>query len=243
MTQTTTPPPSEARSLPARLLGVIFAPRATYGDIARRPRWIGAFLAVWLVSGAVLSTFMSTEVGRSALLDQQITQSESWTGRPMSEQQIDRLERMSNYFAYTAPVFQLVFFAVGSVLVAGVAFSVFNALLGGDAAFKQVYAIVVHSGAILAALLLFTTPLAYARQTLSSATNLAVFFPFLDDSSFAARLLGAIDLVYVWWMVSLSIGLGVLYRRRTGPIATTLLAIYVVIGLAVAAIKTATSGV
>ena len=40
-----------------------------------------------------------------------------------------------------------------------------------------------------------------------------------------------------------SIGLAVLYRRRTGPIATTMLAIYVVIGLAVAAIKTAASGV
>ena len=32
---------------------------------------------------------------------------------------------------------------------------------------------------------------------------------------------------FIWWMVSLAIGLGVLYRKRTGPIATTLLAIYV----------------
>jgi hypothetical protein len=236
-------PATGSRSLPARLFGILFAPRATYAAVAARPRWAGAFVAVYLVSAAAATTFMTTEVGRNAVLDQQITQSESWTGRPMTEQQMDRLERMSQYFAYTAPIFQLVFFVVGSLLIAGVASAVFNALLGGDAAFRQVYAVVVHSGVILAALALFTTPLAYARQTLSSATNLAVFFPFLDDASFAARLLGAIDLVYIWWMVSLSIGLGVLYRRRTGPIATTMLAVYVVIGLAVAAIKTATSGV
>jgi hypothetical protein len=50
-------------------------------------------------------------------------------------------------------------------------------------------------------------------------------------------------LYLIWWLVSLAIGLGVLYRRRTGPIATTLLVIYATIGLIIAAIKTASSGV
>lgn len=232
-----------SKGLPARIVGVLFSPRATYADVAARPRWLGAFLAVFLVSGAAAMTFMSTEVGRNAVLDQQIAQSESWTGRPMNQQQLDRLETMSKYFVYTAPIFQLVFFILGSLVVAGVSFAVFNALLGGDASFRQVFAIVVHSGVVLAALALFTTPLAYARETLTSATNLAVFFPFLPDTSFPARLLAAIDLVFIWWMISVSIGFGVLYRRRTGPIATTVLAIYVVIGLVIAAVKTATAGV
>jgi hypothetical protein len=89
---------------------------------------------------------------------------------------------------------------------------------------------------------LFSTPLAYARESVASATNLAVFLPFLDERSFAARLLGSIDLTFIWWMISLSIGLGILYRKRTSPIATTMLVVYVVIGLIIAAIKTATSG-
>jgi len=232
-----------ATTLPSRLIGILFAPRAAYADVAGRPQWLGAFLIVFLVTAAAATTFMATDIGRNAVLDQQITQSEAWTGRPMTDQQLERLEAMSQYFVYTTPIFQLVFLTLGSLVVAGVGFAVFNALLGGDASFKQVYAIVVHSGVILAALALFSTPLAYARQSLSSATSLAVFFPFLDDSSFAARLLGSIDLVYIWWMISVSIGFGVLYRRRTGPIAAALLAIYMVIGLAVAAYKTAASGV
>jgi FtsH-binding integral membrane protein len=69
-----------------------------------------------------------------------------------------------------------------------------------------------------------------------------VFFPFLDDNTFPARLLGSIDLFLVWWFISLAIGLGVLYRKRTGPIATTLLVVYASIGLIIAAVKTATSG-
>jgi len=232
---------SGPRSLPARLSGILFAPRATYTAVAARPHWLGAFLVVYLVVTAVATTFMATEVGRNAVVDQQITQSEAY-GRHLTQPQIDQLERMSQYYVYGTPVLQLIGLGIGGAIVAGLAFAVFNALLGGDASFKQVFAVVVHSGVILATLSLFTTPLAYARQTLSTATNLAVFFPFLDEASFAARLLGSIDLVYIWWMVSLAIGLGVLYRKRTGPIAWTMLAIYAVIGIVIAAIKTASSG-
>jgi hypothetical protein len=56
----------------------------------------------------------------------------------------------------------------------------------------------------------------------------------LEETSFVAVMLRSIDLFLLWWMVSLAIGLGVLYRRRTGPIATTLIGIYVVIALLIA---------
>jgi Yip1-like protein len=244
VTETTTAQAAAAtgsRGLLARIMGVLFSPRATYADVAAHPRWLGTFLVVYLISAGAATAFMSSQVGRTAVVDAQITQMESY-GRPMNQQQIDRLETMSKYYAYAAPATQLVSLSIGSLLIAGIAFAAFTALLGGDASFKQVFAVVVHSGVILAALALFTTPLAYARETLASATSLGVFLPFLDDNTFAARLLGSIDLVYIWWIVSLSIGLGVLFRRRTGPIATTVLAIYVSIGFVIAAIKTATSG-
>jgi Yip1-like protein len=247
VTPTMTPEPAAATglapsmSLPARIVGVLFAPRATYADVAARPRWLGIFLTVFLVTATAATVLISTEIGRTALVDQQITQSEAY-GRRLNQTQIDAIEKMSAYYVYGAPVIQLVSLTIGCLFISGIAFAVFNALLGGDATFKQVFAIVAHSGVVLAALSLFTTPLAYARQSLSSATNLGVFLPFLDETSFAARLLGSIDLIYIWWMLSVAIGLGVLYRKRTGPIATTILVVYVVFGLIIAAIKTATSG-
>ena len=231
-----------AKSLPARFAGVLFTPRATYAAVAAHPRWVGIFLTVLLVTATAAAALLSTEIGRNALVDQQISQYEAY-GRHLTQPQIDQLEKMAPYFAYLAPVFQLATFGVGGLLLAGIAFAVFNALLGGDATFKQVFAVVAHSGVVLAALSLFTTPLAYARESLSSATNLAVFLPFLDESSFAARLLGSIDLIVIWWMLSLAIGLGVLYRTRTGPIATTMFAVYAAIGVIIAAIKTASTGV
>jgi hypothetical protein len=239
--QTAEPTTAPAKSLPARFAGVLFSPRATYADVAARPRWLGIFLVVFLISGTASAALMSTQIGRNALVDRQIESSKSF-GREPTQAQIDRFESMAPYMAYATPALQLIGLGIGCLVIAGVAFAVFNALLGGDATFKQAFAIVAHSGVILATLSLFTMPLAYARESLSSATNLAVFLPFLDESSFAAQLLGSIDLVFVWWMLSLSIGLGVLYRKRTGPIATTMFAVYLAIALVIAAIKTASTG-
>jgi hypothetical protein len=244
MTQTPAPDPATApaKSLPARFAGILFAPRATYAAVAAHPRWLGIFLTVFLVSGSAAAALMSTQVGRDAVIEQQMASRESF-GRPMTQAEIDRVEQFAPYFVYVTPVFQLFGFGGGALLISGLAFAVFNAMLGGDATFKQVFAIVVHSGVVLAALSIFTTPLAYARGSLSGATNLGVFLPFLDDTSFVARLLGSIDLIFIWWIVSLAIGLGVLYRKRTGPIATTMIAVYAAIGLIIAAVKTASTGV
>ena len=76
-------------------------------------------------------------------------------------------------------------------------------------------------------------PLSYARGEFAGA-SLDVFVPMFEETSFVARFLGGIDLFFIWWIVSVSIGLGVLYKRRTGGIATTLLGIYVLIVLIVA---------
>ena len=103
------------------------------------------------------------------------------------------------------------------------------------------FAIVAHSSLITALQNLFALPFYYVRETMSSPTSLAVFAPFLEETSFLARLLGSIDLFQIWSTVSLAIGLGVLYKRRTTPIATSLFIVYFVIVAAIAAIRSALS--
>jgi hypothetical protein len=82
VTQTMTPEPAAATgpapmSVPARIVGILFAPRATYANVAAHPRWLGIFLTVFLVTATAATTFISTEIGRTALVDQQIAQSEA----------------------------------------------------------------------------------------------------------------------------------------------------------------------
>ena len=90
--------------------------------------------------------------------------------------------------------------------------------------------------------MLFSTPLFYIRESMASATSLSIFFPMVDDATFLGRLMGSIDLFRIWWIVSLSIGLGVLYKRRTGPIAWSLLGLYLILVLIFAGVRTALSG-
>jgi len=224
--------------LAARLVGVLTMPRATYAQVAARPQWLGAFLVVVLVAGLAGAVFSATEVGQRAILDQQVSQMEAW-GRHLTDAEMQRMAGMLPTYKYLAPIFQLAFFGLGALIVSGAAFVVLSAILGGEATFEQVFAVVAHSGVVLAAAALFALPLDYARETMSSPTSLTVFLPMLEESSFAARLLGSFDLFRMWWAISLAIGLGVLYRRRTAPIAGTLVIIYMALAVLYAAVTAA----
>jgi len=51
-----------------------------------------------------------------------------------------------------------------------------------------------------------------------------------------------IDIFVVWWVFVLAVGVAVLYRRRTQPIAIGLFGVYAVIALAVATIMSRLGG-
>ena len=242
MTQTAPQPsPAVSKNVVARLLGVLFSPRATYADVAASPRWLGALVLVVLITAGSTFAFLSTDVGKNAMLDQQMRTMESF-GIKLNDQAVERMESSAARAPYFGAATQGIALPIAAAAFAGVLFAIFNAMLGGDAKYKQVFAIVVYSGAIVALGALFVLPIDYFRESLSSPTTLVAFLPFLDENSFVARLFGWIDLVRIWWFVSLAIGLGVLYRKRTGPIAITLLALYGAIGLVIAAIQSAVSG-
>jgi len=232
--------PVGSKSLLARVVGVWFSPRATYADVAASPRWLGVLVLVGVLTGGATFAFMATEVGQQAWLDAAVRQQEAF-GRTVTDQQYERLQQFAVYARYFAAAPVLVLPIVCAV-VAALMLGVFNALLGGDATFKQVFAIVAHSMALLPIAQAIGLPIAYVQGSLAGATNLGVFTPFLDENSFAAHFVGALDLVYVWWLISLAIGLGVLYKRRTGAIATSLLVTYGAIALVVAAVRSALSG-
>jgi hypothetical protein len=229
------------KSLPARIAGVIFSPGETFANIVAYPRWFGVLAVVVLVATAGSFWLLSTEVGQSALLDQQIRSVENWGGTVTDEQhaQFERMLPMMRYFAAGST---LVTMPVVTFLLAGVLFGVFNALLAGNATYKQVLAVVAHSGAVSLVQQLVSLPLSYALESLSGATNLAVFLPFLEEGSLPARFFGSIDLFIIWWVVVLGIGLSVLYRRRTSPVVLSLLGVYVAIAGLIAIVMRLVAG-
>ena len=245
MTETIAPPqtapPAPAKGLAARIVGVFTSPHDTYTAVAAQPRWLGVMAVVLLVGCTATFIFLSTDVGKQAMFDQQIRVMESF-GVKISDAAYARMEAGLDRAPYTGALGQALTLPVVALVISGLVLAIFNAILGGDATFRQVFAVVAHSGVIVSLAQIFGLPLAYMRETMSSTTSLAVFLPFLDESSFAARFLGSIDLFQIWWLISLAIGLGVLYRKKTRPIATTMIAVYASLALVVAAIRSVLSG-
>jgi uncharacterized membrane protein len=234
-------PTVPSKGLGARAFGVLFSPRATYAAIAARPQALGALLSVVVIVSGATAMFLSTEVGQNAYIDQALSSMEGF-GRQVNDQQMNGIERMAPYAAYITGGAQLVFIPIVAVIISGLALAVFNAILGGEATFKQTFAVVLHSYFIVALGVLFSTPLFYLRESMASATSMSIFFPMVDEATFLGRLMGSIDLFRIWWIVSLSIGLGVLYKRRTGAIAWSLLGLYLILVLIFAGVRTALSG-
>ncbi len=236
----TLPPPAPL-GLPARVLGIVFSPRVTYAAIAAHPRALGVLVVVILLTSASAAVFLSSDAGSNAYVDQGLTMMESF-GRTVNDQALQQIRNQAQYAAYTAAGFQLVFLPLMAALVAGLSLGVFNAVLGGDASFRQAFAVVSHSYVVLVMQSFFSLPLNFMRESLSSTTTLSIFFPMVDNGSFAGQLLGSIDLFRIWWILSLSIGLGVLYKKRTAPTAWSLLALYLIIALLIAGVRSAFSG-
>ena len=219
----------------ARLVGVITAPKATYQSIVAHPKFLGMLLLTLVVSCVLVGGFLFTKVGQEAWLDTVI--------RPGSppEQEATML-RIAPFAAYFAIGWIAVFIPLLYLIVSAILYVVFNAALGGNATFKQVFAVATHAGALgRPGAVLHDAAELHARRD-GSATNLAVLLPYVTEESFLGRLLGTIDLFLIWRLLVLAIGLGVLYRKRTQPIAITLFVVYAVVALIVAAVGAALGG-
>jgi hypothetical protein len=228
-------PETPAPGLASRLIGVIFSPRAAYAAVAARARALGALSVVVVVRAAGQFAFLSTEFGKQLALDQQVRSMESF-GLTVTDEMYTQLEGRMEVARYINAASMLVIIPLINAIVAGLLMVIFTMLLGGAATFKHVNAVAAHAGVIPLLQQLFGLPLSYASGQVAGA-NLGIFVPMLEETSFLALFLGAIDLFLVWWAISLAIGIGVLYRRPTGPVATGLLGLYVLIALVLALIR------
>lgn len=235
---TTATTPAGAASAPMNLfaafVGIITAPRDTYARIVMNPKWLGMYVltSAIIAFGAALPT--TTDAGKQAAVEQQVSAMESM-GFQVSDEQYANIQKGTAILPYQTAISVVIFGIVMALILAGILFAIFNAAMGGNATFKQILTVLVHGSVITALGQLFTGPINYFRGAVTSATSLGSLLPMLDEQSFAGKLAGMIDIFVIWWLIVLAIGLAVLYRRKTQPIAMTFFGIYAAIIVALAA--------
>jgi hypothetical protein len=230
------------KSLLARFIGVLTSPRDTFSSVVAHPKWFG-MLAVTTVIIALFSALpLTTDAGRQATIDQQVDSMKSM-GFEVNDQMYEDMQKRSGMMPYTTGISILIISPIIGLIVAGILFAIFNAAMGGEASFKQVFAVLIHAGVITTVSTAFSNVIHYVRPgAAGSVANLGALLPMLSENSFAAHLLGMVDLFLVWYVIVLAMGLAVLYRRRTQPIAISLLSFYAVIAIAVALFKSRGGG-
>ena len=227
------PPAMDQPGLVLRLAGVLLTPRRTFGDVVRQPKWLGALTVVTVAMAGGGAWLTSTELGQQMLLEEIVSQAESFGGT-MTDEQYDQLAGNLENLTYFTAGGTIVSIPLVTLIIAGVVWTACYVLLGARAPFRAMYAVVVHVGAVSLVQQLFVVPLNYARGVMSSPTTLAAFLPILDPGSFLARLLGAIDLFVIWQLMVLAIGVAVLCGKPTGPIVTIFYTLYAVIAVVIA---------
>ena len=213
-----------------RLVGVLFSPRRTVSAIVQHPRSLGAMVAVVVVVGGANGALMSTARGQQMMLEQAVAGMESF-GITVSDDMYAQISQGSDFAVYTSAAGAAVSISVLVLALTGVVWMLGWVVAGAGAKFKVLYAVVAHVGAVSIVQQLFVVPLNYVRGAMNSPSTLAVFFPMLEEGTFTQRTLGLVDVFIIWQLFVLSIGVAVLYRRRTRPIATTFYVLYAVIAV------------
>lgn len=213
-----------------RLIGMIRAPRATLTAAIAAPRSTDLAALIVVVSAVCSAGFLMTRVGQLAALDQQVRQLESF-GATVDDARYAALRSWLPYRPLISAAITVLGWPIVWVVLAWALHRVSDRVMGqgtADSARRraQVLTIVVHASAVFAVRALVSTPIDYARESLGGATSLSVVMPAFGESTFPARLLGAVDIFAVWWVVLVAMGLSILYRTRTLPIARWLFGAY-----------------
>jgi hypothetical protein len=169
---------------------------------------------------------MLTDVGRQALVDQ-LERTALAFGRPVDDAQYARFVEVSRNGPMYAAVRALATGPVLAFAASALIFGLFTVVAGGKATYRQALAVTVHAGVILALRQVVATPMNYAYESLASPATLTVFAPMLDEASAAARLLGAIDVFVIWWLVVLALGVALLYGRPARATVAAFVGAYV----------------
>jgi len=188
-----------------RVWGVLMRPRATMDEVARHPAfmttWVLLLLAVVVCGGL----FLSTDVGRQALVDERVRVTEA-LGRRVDDAEYARLQANPPVAVYLTSGGRLLVTPPVTIVVA-LGLLILARLDGANVTFVTALAIAVHASVVLAVQQIVATPLHYVQEALTSPTTVAGLLRMFDEGSWPNRLFGTIDVFGLWWLWLLSLGL------------------------------------
>lgn len=225
-----------------RVTGALFAPVATFREIAARPD-ILVPVAVIVIISILSSIIIAPRVDFETAMREQFAQA----GRNMSQEDIDRAVRFSTAIAkamiYVAPLLNMIFFAV----IAGILLLAFR-LFGGEGSFKQAFSVTLYAwmpmmiAAIAMLIILMARGNVGAEQLNSLVMSNLGFLADMKENPVGYALLSSIDVFTFWTLALFVVGFSFasgLSRGKSAAIIVTLWVVMIVIKVGFAALGAA----
>lgn len=216
------PPPAEnpgPDSAFGRLVGVFVSPVKTFAAIARKPTWLLPFI-LWTSLSFLVGQLVTTRMD----LRKTIRDSAEQRGQTMTDEQLDRAVEQSRRFSWLFETIPVLIPAVVSLIVAGALWMACQAF-GWELKFPQAYGVTIHAylpGILLSVVLI---AMLWNRQTIDPQT-VGDLLPTNPGMLVSARsqktvhaLLASFDLMSLWTMILLVLGLSSATRAARGRMA------------------------
>jgi hypothetical protein len=210
------PMPEEppAGSFLSRLLGVFISPGETFADIARKPDFIAPVVTI-VVAAWILFDTMYWKVGMETMTRLTLERS-PFTSR-MPPEQVEKaihdsathLTRQLIITDVTIPIVTILFL----LILAGLGLMIVNAILGGQVKFKTLFSVASYAQlpALLGYVLGLVVILFGGTDNLDPQNpiplNLAFFLNYKDVPKPLFALAGSVDIVVVWMVILLGVGM------------------------------------
>jgi hypothetical protein len=234
--------PQAKISAVGRVFGVLFSPKTTFEDIARKPSWILPVIITTILSLLAVAV-LNQRMNWRAYISEQIEKNPS-AAQLSPEEKDRRIElsaKITSYVTWVAGALAPIIFAV---VVGGILMGAYNLLAGTGARFSQAFAIVAHAGLVglvqvpIFILVVFLKPPGTLDPNNVVATNVAAFLP--DGAPKWLDAAGKnIDIFVLWITMLIAFGFAAVNPRKLKgakpfTIAFGLLALWIVIRMGIA---------
>ena len=209
--------PQAAISPFGRIIGVLFSPKATFEDIARKPSWLLP-VVISTILGIASTVVLNQRVDWRDYIMQQMEKSPRAANMPadQKEKQAEISAKVTVYIVYLAGAIGSACFAV---VVGAVMMLAYNLLAGAGASFSQSFAIAAHTLVVgivstpIFLLVLLLRPKGTIDPENPVATNLAAFLPE-ESSKWLMTLCKSVDIFTIWMLVLITIGFAAVNPKK-----------------------------
>jgi hypothetical protein len=211
------PEPQAAISPFARVFGVLFSPKPTFEDIARKPSWILPVILMTVLS-ILAVVVLNQRMNWREYISQKIEKDSraSQLSADQKERQVDISSKITVYIVYAAGVLGPI---LSAVILGAIMMGAYNLFAGAGASYSQSLAIAAHSSLVglistpIFLLVLLLRPPGTIDPENPVVTNVAALLPE-DSAKWLLALCKSLDIFTIWTLILIAIGFAAVNPRK-----------------------------